>query len=320
MKSKTFLLLSLILIFVSVIALRQYQPVTSGTSTVPFTISKGQGLDRVGQNLKSAGLIRSVPAFKFEVMRQGVSKKIQAGDFNLSSSMSLSTIVSSLTRGRSDISIKILEGWRREQIAWQASQILGDSFDTDRFLKLTATLEGKLYPDTYSLSKSTTPESLIVTLTDNFSKKTQDLNVDSRSLDRAVIMASLIEREALTDTEKPIIAGILKNRMDKGWPLQIDATIQYQKATTVCAKKLNCDWWPQNISRDDIGRPSSYNTYLNQGLPAGPIANPSITSIKAALNPQPTSYWFYLHDMSGQIHYATTIEGHNENIAKYLNK
>lgn len=320
MKTKTFIFIIIVVTFVVGLVYRQYQPISTDTSKIPFTISRGQGLDRVGQNLRSAGLIRSIPAFKFEVMRQGVSKKIQAGDFSLSSSMPLGTIVSSLTRGRSDVSLTVLEGWRREEIASEAKKVLGDSFDAPLFVSLTATLEGKLYPDTYSLGKTTSAAALVTILTDNFNKKTQSLNVDTQSLDRAVIMASLIEREAFADEERPMIAGILQNRLDQGWPLQVDAAIQYQKATTICGKKLDCDWWPQNITRVDIDTPSIFNTYKNQGLTPRPISNPSLVSIKAALNPKKSDYWFYLHDPSGQIHYASTIEEHNSNISKYLKK
>jgi UPF0755 protein len=115
------------------------------------------------------------------------------------------------------------------------------------------------------------------------------------------------------------VAGILIKRLNSDWPLQVDATVQYAKASRTC-KLTACDWWPQNISRSDIDLDSPYNTYKNPGLPLTPICNPSFISLKSALNPASSNYWFYLHDSKGQIHFATTLEEHNENIRLYLGK
>ena len=132
------------------------------------------------------------------------------------------------------------------------------------------------------------------------------------SLDpKTLILASLIERETKHDAEKPIVAGIINKRLAEGWPLELDATVQYQLGKSG-------DWWP-NTTLLDRKIKSPYNTYLNRGLPASPICNPGLVSIDAAKNPADSPYWFYLHDREGNIHYAATLEEHNQNISKYIN-
>jgi UPF0755 protein len=108
-------------------------------------------------------------------------------------------------------------------------------------------------------------------------------------------------------------------RLENGWPLQIDATVQYAVASRTC-KNINCQWWPKSLTSADINYASPYNTYVNKGLPIAPIANPGRDALSAAANPAPTSAWFYLHDLQGKIHFADTIEQHNQNICTYLKK
>jgi UPF0755 protein len=303
-----------------------YSPTNITDSTrIPFSISKGESLDSIANNLIDQNLIHSIPAFKIHVLLSNNATKIQAGDFSLSRNKTLPQIIETLTHGTSDRWVTLLEGWRREQIAQAIVDSLATddnkdyAFDPDIFITNTATLEGKLYPDTYSLAKGTTTQQTIDRLTQRFESQTASLQNKSTLSDYdALILASLIEREALTNKEKPIIAGILYNRLNNDWPLQVDATIQYVKASQIC-RILTCDWWPQEITKDDLEINSSYNTYQNQGLPPAPISNPSIESINAAYNSTITDYWFYLHDASGQVHYARTIEEHNQNISKYLN-
>jgi len=292
---------------------------------INFTIQKGQSLDSIGQSLKETGLIRSVPAFKIQVMLSNLSTKIQAGDFAIPPNLPLSEVAQALTHGTSDRWVTILEGWRREEIA----QVLVDtlskdnteySFDADTFVALTRDLEGKLYPDTYSFPRPTSAQDVVDRLTNRFEQQTKDLTNNSGLSDyQALILASLIEREALADSERSIIAGILMNRLNNDWPLQVDASVQYVKTTNSC-RLLTCDWWPNNLTKDDLTINSPFNTYAHPGLPPAPISNPSLTTIKAAYNPKKTDYWFYLHDLSGEIHFAKTLEEHNSNVVKYLNK
>lgn len=302
------------------------QPVNSrATGSLAVTINKGQGLNSIATTLHEKDLIKSTLAFYFQARVLGLTQKLQAGDYYLSQRQNLKQIVLSLTRGSLDKRVTFIEGWRKEQIA----QNMVDNFSHDNpdyafnpteFLSLTKSLEGQLFPDTYSFPKDVSASTVVDRLTKEFRDNTLDLiNQSSLTDAQALVLASLIEREAITDTEKPIIAGIIMNRLQNSWPLQIDATIQYAKTSLTC-KLLTCDYWPNNITKVDLLINSPYNTYANQGLPPAPICNPSLSSIKAAYNPAPTAFWFYLHDNSGQIHYAKTIEEHNLNIAKYLQK
>ncbi len=292
---------------------------------VNFTIAKGQSLDSIAQSLKEKKLIRSTHAFKIQVFISNLSTKIQAGDFAIPPNYNLGQVAESLTHGTSDRWVTLPEGWRREQIAQALVDVLSVdnpdySFDPDRFLDLTKDLEGQLFPETYSLPRDTTTEQAIARLTEQFKLATTNLTNNSSLTDKqALVLASLIEREAITDSERPIIAGIILNRLNNNWPLQIDAAIQYAKSNTSC-RLLTCDWWPKNITKADLEINSPFNTYNQTGLPPSPITNPSLASLKAAYNPTKSGYWFYLHDSAGNIHYAKTIEEHNANIAKYLQK
>jgi len=139
------------------------------------------------------------------------------------------------------------------------------------------------------------------------------------SLAEIVTLASIIERETKTDSERPVVAGILFNRLDIGMGLQVDASLQYAVANAKC-KMLNAkceNWWPI-LSKEDLRIESPYNTYKYRGLPPAAIANPGLSSLKAVVFPQETNYLYYLHDADGVIHFAATLDEHNENVRKYL--
>ena len=150
-------------------------------------------------------------------------------------------------------------------------------------------------------------------MTDTFDSKTEDLeNRSGLSFEKAIVLASIIERETKTDQERPVVSGILIKRLNSGWPLQTDAAVQYAVGTSK-------EWWPI-LTLDNLSAGSPYNTYKYQGLPPTPIASPGLSSIRGVLNPTESEYWYYIHDTKGQIHYAETLEEHNTNIARYLGK
>ncbi|KKR30276.1 MAG: putative periplasmic solute-binding protein [Candidatus Woesebacteria bacterium GW2011_GWA1_39_8] len=119
--------------------------------------------------------------------------------------------------------------------------------------------------------------------------------------------------------ERPVVAGILFNRLDIGMGLQVDATVQYAAATIKCKSNSECNWWPI-LTRENLLIYSPYNTYKYRGLPPAPIANPGLYSLKAVINSEDTEYLYYLHDSEGNIHYAKSLDEHNENVRKYLGK
>ena len=296
--------------------------------SVRFVITKGSGASQIAANLEEENLIKSSLAFKFYVQLIGKSDKILAGEYSLSSNLELKEIVEVLLRGPEEIWITIPEGLRKEEVAAKLASGLGlegeayQLFVND-FYNESSNLEGKLFPDTYLFAKDITVQKAVAHMNQVFETKfAQALSEKNTYLSNAeiLVLASLIEREAFGLEERPVIAGILINRLDADWPLQVDATLQYQEGIKKCSiDKPKCDWWP-TVTKQSIDTPSSFNTYKNLGLPPTPISNPGLTSLKAAANPQKSDYWFYLHDSNGEIHYAETIEIHNANVAEYLGK
>ena len=215
--------------------------------------------------------------------------------------------------------VTIVEGIRREEIAWQLKQEMG--VDIQEFLSISEGQEGFLFPDTYLFPQGAAGQKVISLMMDNFEKKTESLwsQVEKNDLTQkqVLILASLVEREAKKDQDRALVAGILVKRWQSDWSLQIDATVQYAKASKDCSVEKECRWWPI-VSGEDLKMASSYNTYENRGLPSGPICNPSLSSIKAVVNYQPSEYWFYLSDSQGKIHFSKSLEEHQANIRKYL--
>jgi len=294
-------------------------PVTSQSNEITLVIPKGSTAAEIGALLKESGLIKNELAFKIYVQLKGLSGSIQAGEYTLDPSNTLENILTELTSGPSAVWVTIPEGFRREQIAVafiNAFGLIGTDAQSfyDEFILATEGIEGTLFPDTYLFEKQASVGQIVSLLTNTYENKTADLEVGTSEL----IIASLIEREAYTDEEKPVIAGVIENRITDGMGLNIDATLQYIVANTRCKSiPLECEWWiPPSVADKQLNSP--YNTYLYSGLPPAPIANPGLISIEAAVNPENTSYYYYLHDGDGQIHYAETLEEHNENIKSYI--
>jgi len=298
------------------------QPASAGAGSVDFLITKGSSASLIADNLKEKGLIKSSLAFRIYTQITGISKKIQAGEYPLSAGDSLFKIADLLTKGPRELWVTIPEGLRREQIAVKFATGLSKKDEAsfvEVFLTVSSGKEGYLFPDTYLFPKDATPEGIVNKMLTTFEKKT-NLDTSLKSTKDIIILASIVERETLSDEERPIVAGILDKRVKARWPLQADATLQYAAATVRCAGNLlDCKWW-EPVLKADLEIKSAYNTYKYPGLPPGPICNPGLSSIKAALAPTASDYWYYLHDAGGAIHYAKTIEEHNLNIQKYLNR
>lgn len=298
---------------------KSVKPVSDDTSLQSFVIPRGYSASQISNKLVDQGLIRSPLVFKFYVQLTAKAKKVQAGEFLLSPSFSLFEIVNQLTKGPVEVWVTIPEGLRREEVVEKYIGILEKKETTadfrQEFLSLTSGKEGYLFPDTYLFPKTASASAVVRKMFSVFDNK-----VEAEMQEKQVVtMASIIEREAITDEERPIVAGILWKRLEEQWPLQADAAVQYAIATTACKGKTECNWWPI-LTKEDLELNSPYNTYKFTGLPPAPIANPGLSSIKAAANPQDSPYWFYLHDSEGKIHYAKTIEEHNENVRRFLGK
>lgn len=271
----------------------------TGVEEREWKVEKGESTLAIGRRLAAENLIRSPQAFRLVVKALGLAGKLQAGSYVLSGQMSTIEIAQALQVGTDEqVKLTIPEGYRIEQIA----EVAG--FSINEFRVAAQQFEGQLFPDTYFVKKDISPEELVELMNKNLGKKVGQTNT------RTLIMASLIERETKHDEEKPIVAGILEKRLTAGWPLELDATIQYWLGKPG-------DWWP-NTTIADRKIKSAYNTYLKTGLPPNPICNPGLAAILAAQNPVESPYWFYLHEPDGTIHYAVTSAEHNQNIDKYL--
>lgn len=281
------------------------------SSSKIFIVAPGTNVREIGNNLKEEGLIRDPVIFFLYVKKERLDTKLQAGDFRLSPNMSVATIIEQLQSGSLDIWVTIPEGLRAEEVAEILSEKMPQYDDT-----WEATLienEGYLFPDTYLIPRDATAERVVEIMRGTFFAKVAELGLteSSGNLNRVVTMASLIERESRIDEEKPMIASVIQNRIDDGMPLDIDATLQY-----IVGEK-NGKWWSVPTG-EEKSIDSLYNTYRYVGLPPGPICNPGIGAIRAALNPASSEYYFYIHDPSGQVHFAKTNSEHNANVSKYL--
>jgi UPF0755 protein len=291
---------------------------------VMFTVSSGENLKSVAGRLRKAGLIKKVWPFIILVQKEGLSQKIQAGDFRLLASMSAKEIAQELTSGSLDVWVMIVPGTRAEEVALVLKERLS-GFNEVWFENLKAN-EGYLMPDSYLIPKNASWDSFWQIIKKNYQTKVDEatlLKAQDRGLDEEalIILASLVEREAKTQSDQQIVAGILLNRIRNGWPLQVDATVQYALANQNCSRDYpsECVWWPKATGQDIKTTASSYNTYQNNSFPPGPICNPSPGAIYAVANaPQDSPYWYYLSDPSGQLHLAKNLAEHEENINRYL--
>lgn len=289
-----------------------------------FVVSSGEGLKSIADRLEQAGLVKKSWAFMILIYQQGLSQKIQAGDFWFSPSMSAKEIANRLTVGSFDTWVTIVPGWRAEEAALVLKEKLS-AFDEEWFENLKAR-EGYLMPDSYLVPKNASWADFWKIISQNYQKKVtgevlaraQDRGLDEEEL---IILASLVEREAKSQADRQAVAEVLLNRLDAGWPLQVDASVQYALANQNCPRNYPspCVWWPKISGQDTRTISSAYNTYQNSGFPPGPICSPSPETIGAVVNASLDSpYWYYLSDKSGELHLAKTLAEHEENISRYL--
>ncbi len=303
---------------------RNLLAVSTSTQTQEFLITKGTGAIKTATNLEKAGLIRNSLVFRIYLKISGAESRIQAGQYELSPAMSTAEIIKQLLQGPNEVWVTIPEGMRKEEIGEKFISAFGlkDQKAIDfrsEFRTLTKDKEGYLFPDTYLFEKTTTAAKVVNYLTNTFATKTKGMDIDYET----IIVASLLERETFTDEEKPTVVAIIYKRLDAGWPLQIDAAVQYAVTNSRLnnSNTVTLDEYWKELVKSDLEIKSAYNTYKKTGLPPTPISNPGLASLKAAASKGvETDYYFYLHDSKGQIHYATTLEEHNANVRKYLGK
>jgi len=277
------------------------------------TIEPGETLQDIGDSLEESGYVRSSVLLSTLVTLFGGERTIEQGDYFFESPQSVLTIARQIAAGNHNlqqIKVTLPEGVNVREIGNILATKLPD-FDADAFTTTYTKNEGYLFPETYFFFPKTTAETIGTQMQSMFSRKTASIlteeSLGTRTDSEIIIMASILEREAHGATDRAVIAGILWNRLDNGMALQVDATVAY--AAGVPEKQLK----KSHFSID-----SKYNTYMYKGLPPAPISNPGLETIEAALNPEKTSYVFYLHAPDGSVHYAKTYAEHQKNINRYL--
>jgi UPF0755 protein len=307
--------------------------VSSDQTPVRFTIQSGSTPRIIANDLVRANLILDADLFVDYVRANDIDVQLEAGTYFLNRAQTLAEIANALTDSRSSqFLFRILEGWRLEEIVEVIdgnpyfgfsgadflsvvgpNALLDPTFASFAGIPSGSSLEGFLYPDTYQLPAQVTPIMLRDILTEQFTTQvgTQlavDAAAQNLTLYEAVVLASIIQREAVHAEEHPMIASVYRNRLRDGMRLEADPTVQYPFGQPG-------NWWPQITVADYSGVVSPYNTYLNFGLPPGPIANPGISAIRAAINPEETPYYFFRAtcDGSGYHTFAITFDQHLAN-------
>ncbi len=288
---------------------------SDSVSTVIVEVKSGT-VESVGKSLKEKGLLDSILAF--DLYSRIVQKSVYTGYYQLPKNMSPKQLFDALSKEDYKVyKVTIYEGYRSEQIA----QKLDEAGITNyaEFLAEAKKNEGYLFPDTYFFKRGMSAQLITKVMKDNFTKNVAGLAVPREK----IILASIVERETAGE-DRATIAGIYQNRINIKMKLDADPTVQYAKDTNEIKKLAGQDrellefkFWKSITSKDYYATESDYNTYKNTGLPPGPICNPGLNSIKAALNPEDNGYIFFFH-VKGQIYPSKNLEEHNTLKQKYL--
>lgn len=291
------------------------RPLSGEIKTQVIDIKAGISSWQTTQELKDKRLIRSAPHFWLSLKLTG--RAVQAGIYYLSPSQSGREIVRVISKGEvSEYRITIPEGWRTEQIG----QLLENRniAAAAAFNQAAQGKEGKLFPDTYRLSLGVSGAEIVEKMTANFAKRTERLSVTQETL----VIASIVEREASRDEDRTKMAGVYRNRLRLGMALEADPGTQYAVDSSAVAQLdsqelLSYQFWKPITVNQNQNFESLYNTYRHKGLPPGPICNPGLKSIQAALNPEKNDYFFFFNLPDGSTIYSKTREEHNANRKKY---
>lgn len=302
-------------------------PVAKIPKPVNFTVSSGQHVSTIAQNLKAQALISNPTAFKLYVRLKKAGTGIKAGEYEMNTGMNPETILNLLTSGKNKLyRLTIPEGKNIQEIALlvqkaglcSKKQFLSLCNDLEFINQLEVpgmTLEGYLFPDTYFFAKETDCKTLIKRMISTFNKTFNDqwkarAKKIGLSVHDVVILASIIEKETGNGKERPIISSVFHNRLKRHMRLESDPTVIYGVSD-----------YHGRIRYKHLRRVTPYNTYQIDGLPAGPIANPGAHSLKAALYPAQTDYIFFVSKNDTTHKFSTNLKAHNKAVRKYqLNK
>jgi UPF0755 protein len=334
-----YLIVAFIILILISFAYFNYRACNSYTSAfvdypLLFEIEKDNGISAIADKLENKQIFTKPLGFKYCVWRKGVKSDLQAGEYIIDGRTRIGDLIDTFSKGEVsplEVKVTILEGWSNKQIADDLE--VREIMTQNDFLKFTlkasdysneyaflsdlpkdSSLQGFLYPDTYfyNLEKNN-GQDLVKKALDNFNAKMtpellQAIEDQNKTLYEILIMASIVEKESKYQDEAKTIAGVFYNRLAKGQKLESDATITY-----LTGKK------DPSASLEDLAIDSPYNTYKYEGLPPGPIGNPSLNAIEAAIYPEKHDFYYFLHEQNeGKAIFSKTLEEHNENKAKYL--
>jgi len=295
--------------------------------TVILEVKQGESVSDILADLKSKEIVSQTWVLQIYLAYKGKIRNIKAGTYEVSGSQTIKEIAEILGEGKEKIyKITIPEGFTLNQIAEKfeksglfsaedfKKEAIAGNFEYNFLKKFSkeASLEGYLFPDTYYFKPKTTPKAAIVKILDNFEKKTKDLQTaakgNGKNFEDIIVMASILEKEVRVPKDMALVAGILEKRIAIGQALQVDSTINYITGKSEAA-----------VSGPDLEIQSLYNTYKNKGLPPGPISNPGLAVIKAALSSQKSDYLYYLSRQdTGETIFSKTYQEHLEAKQKYL--
>jgi len=303
---------------------------------IEVTIEAGANPRDIGKTLEDEGVIDSTTQFSILVALLGYDAQLQAGDYEFSPGTPELEAVYRIRRGIvTTRSVTVIEGWRLEEIADAVAaqgisrdefiaraRVLNFDFDFLEGLRSSTSLEGYLYPATYSIRRSDTADAVLQKMLEAFAAAlppdaVSQAEESGLTLHEVVTIASIIEREAVVEEERPVMAQVFLRRLRQGIPLGADPTVQYAVAEDRASVE-EYGWWKRELTLEDLENDSPYNTYVRDGVPPGPIASPRISSITAVLEPAETNYLYFVAKPDGSHAFASTLEEHQQNIDLYL--
>ena len=306
-------------------------PIGNNPTIQPFVIEPGWGSTKISHELKNAGLIRNAYVFQLYVWSKGIASRLQDGEYFLSKNESLREMAQILSRGAGatkEFTLTFIEGWNNQDMAeYLKDQGFGTVSDFMAVVQKKADwwneyevlasrpraqdLEGYLFPDTYRIFRDATVTDVVRKMLDNLEAKVtsdlrQEISRQGKTIHEILTLASILEKEVSTDHDRKMVADIFYKRLEVGMALQADSTVNYATGKN-----------QSRSSTTDLEVDSPYNTYKYKGLPPGPISNPGMSAILAAIYPEPNPYYYFLTTPDGQVIYNETHDGHVADKAKY---
>ena len=309
-------------------------PLEPGAGTRAFNVSLGESVNAIAARLEEERLIANADAFRTFLIYAGLDTGVQAGKYQLGPGMTTVEIARALQDPLPGaVAFNILPGWRLEELA-ESLTVSGIEVSPVDFVRLVKdppaallpagverldSLEGFLMPGSYVVERTISLEDLVRMFIQRFNESVnQDLRAGfanhGLTLEEAVILASMVQRESVVLEEQPVIASVFYNRLANGMRLESDPTVQYALGYQQASKT----WWKNPLSSADLTVDSGYNTYRVMGLPSGPIANPGLPALQAVANPSDTHYFYFraVCDGSGKHAFAVTYDEHLNNACR----